>query len=215
MNGRPIRVLIVDDHPLVREGLRQVLSTPGFEVVGEAGSGPEGLDQTLALAPDVVVLDISLPGENGIATAARIRATGSEARVLILSVHDNAEYVLESVKAGAHGYLRKDSLPDQLRAAIRAIHEGGTAFDASLGATSPAAAPILPTSAANRLKLLTPREREVLVGVAGGKSNKEIAAELGLSVRTVETYREQLVRKLGIPSVAGLTRFAMEAHLLP
>ena len=124
MAEAPIRILIVDDHALVREGIRQALTIPGFDVVGEAGSGPEGLAKALALTPDVVVLDISLPGENGIKTAARIRAEAPEIRVLMLSVHDHPEYVLESVKAGAHGYLRKDTLPETLRDAIRSIHEG-------------------------------------------------------------------------------------------
>lgn len=210
-----IRVLIVDDHPLVREGIRQALGVPGFDVVGEAGSGEEGLIQAVALRPEVVVLDISLPGENGIQTAARLRARLPEIRVLMLSVHDHPEYVLESVKAGAHGYLRKDSLPDELRHAIRTIHAGETCFGAVLEHPIDPVAPVLPASAAQRLALLTRREREVLVGIASGRTNKEIAAQLDLSVRTVESYRESLVRKLGIPGVAGLTRFALEARLLP
>ena len=211
----PIRVMIIDDHALVREGIRQALTVPGFEVVGEAGNGADGLAQARALAPEVVVLDISLPGENGIRTAARFRTEFPEIRVLMLSVHDHAEYVLESVKAGAHGYLRKDTLPDELRRAITTIHEGRTYFGQALEGGPAAPAPVLPSAAADRLELLTRREREVLVGIAIGKGNKEIAADLGRSVRTVESYRETLIRKLGIPSVAGLTRFAIEARLLP
>jgi len=210
----PIRILIVDDHALVREGIRQALTIPGFDVVGEAGSGPEGLAKALALTPDVVVLDISLPGENGIKTAARIRAEAPEIRVLMLSVHDHPEYVLESVKAGAHGYLRKDTLPETHRDAIRSIHEGQTCFGDALPEEVETVTPILQTNASQRLQLLTPRERDVLGRIASGKTNKEIAAELGLSQRTVESYRESLIRKLGIPSVAGLTRFAIDAKLL-
>jgi DNA-binding NarL/FixJ family response regulator len=131
----------------------------------------------------------------------------------MLSVHDHPEYVLESVRAGAHGYLRKDSLPDELRAAVRSVASGQTCFGTGAPAAVEAAAPIL-TAATERLDLLTRRERDVLIGVASGKTNKEIAADLGLSVRTVESYRESLTRKLGIPSAAGLTRFALEARLL-
>ena len=210
-----IRVLIVDDHPLVREGIRQALGVPGFDVVGEAGSGEEGLSRAAALRPDVVVLDISLPGENGIQTAARLRTRLPDIRVLMLSVHDHPEYVMESVKAGAHGYLRKDSLPDALRHAIRTIHAGNTCFGTALEDRPEAVAPVLPAAAAQRLALLTRREREVLIGIASGQTNKEIAARLELSVRTVESYRESLVRKLGIPGAAGLTRFALEVRLLP
>jgi two-component system, NarL family, nitrate/nitrite response regulator NarL len=214
MTDAAIRVVIVDDHALVREGIRQALTVPGFAVVGEAGSGPEGLAAALELRPDVVVLDISLPGESGIQTAARLRIEAPEVRVLILSVHDHPEYVLESVKAGAHGYLRKDTLPEDLRRAIRTIHGGQTAFAATLGEDTETVTPILQSNADQRLELLTRRERDVLVGVANGKTNREIAADLHLSVRTIESYRESLIRKLGIPSVAGLTRFAMDARLL-
>jgi DNA-binding NarL/FixJ family response regulator len=159
-------------------------------------------------------MDISLPGENGLKTAARIRAEDPTIRVLMLSVHDHPEYVMESVKAGAHGYLRKDTLPDDLRAAIRTIHEGHTCFGQALQDEVETVTPLLQTNAAQRLELLTPRERDVLVGIASGKTNKEIAGELRLSPRTVESYRETLIRKLGIPSVAGLTRFAIDANLL-
>lgn len=214
MPEAPIRILIVDDHVLVREGIRMALSVPGFKVVGEAGSGPEALERALALTPDVIVLDISLPGENGIKTAARVRAELPDIRILMLSVHDHPEYVLESVKAGAHGYLRKDTLPEDLRDAIRTIHEGKTCFEQALSGEVETVTPVLQTNAAQRLELLTRRERDVLVGIVTGKTNKEIAADLGLSPRTVESYRESLIRKLGIPSVAGLTRFAIDAGLL-
>ena len=214
MADPPIRILIVDDHALVREGIRQALTVPGFQVVGEAASGPEALERAIGLAPDVVVLDISLPGENGIKTAARIRVEKPDVRILMLSVHDHPEYVMESVKAGAHGYLRKDTLPEDLRAAIQTIHDGHTCFGHALSDEVETVTPILQTNATQRLELLTRREREVLIGIAGGKTNKEMASHLGLSPRTVESYRESLIRKLGIPSVAGLTRFAIDAGLL-
>ncbi|MEZ4457938.1 MAG: response regulator transcription factor, partial [Gemmatimonadales bacterium] len=196
MTEQPIRIVIVDDHPLVREGIRLALSGPGLEVVAEAGSGEEGLERVRALAPDVLVLDISLPGQNGIVTAGQVRSELPDVKVLMLSVHDHPEYVLESVRAGAHGYLRKDTLPADLREAVRTVYAGQTCFPASRGTAPEAAAPIL-AAASQRLDLLTRRERDVLIGVASGKTNKEIAADLGLSVRTVESYRESLTRKLG------------------
>ena len=208
-----IRVVIVDDHVLVREGIRQALSVDGLEVVGEAGSGPEGYEVALATRPDVVLMDISLPGENGMAATARLRASLPEVRVLMLSVHDHAEYVVESARAGAHGYLRKDTLPADLRAAIREVHAGRTAFADFTSGETEAITPAIETNIEQRLALLTRRERETLVGIASGKTNKEIAAELGLSVRTIESYRETLMQKLGIRTVAGLTRFAIDARL--
>lgn len=216
MTDAPIRILIVDDHALVREGIRQALASgPGLEVVGEAATGAEGLQRARQLTPDIVVMDITMPGETGIAAAARLRAEVPSARILMLSVHDHPEYVLESVKAGAHGYLRKDTLPEQLRRAVHTIHGGGTCFEHALPDEVETVTPVLQTNPTQRLALLTRRERDVLVGITGGKTNKEIAADLGLSPRTVESYRESLIRKLGIPSVAGLTRFAIGAGLRP
>ena len=214
MSEASIRVLIVDDHPLVREGIRQALAVPGFDIVGDAGNGVDAIEKAHKLRPDVVVLDISLPGETGLSIAAKLLTQLPDTRVLMLSVHDNAEYVMGAVKAGAHGYLRKDSLPEALRRAIQTVHDGGTCFGTALERSPESLAPVLPTTASQRLALLTRRERDVLIGIANGRANKEIAADLGLSVRTVESYRETLVRKLGIPSVAGLTRLAIEARLV-
>jgi DNA-binding NarL/FixJ family response regulator len=214
MTAAPIRVLIVDDHPLVREGLRHILVPPGFEVVGEAGDGTEAIALTASHGPDVVVLDINLPDRTGLEVIGALKRQRAGVKILMLSVHDHPEYVLESVRSGAHGYLRKDSLPEELREAIRVVHRGETHFAAASADRREPAAPMLAAATAHRLELLTRRERDVLVGVASGKTNKEIAADLGLSVRTVESYRETLVRKLGIPTTAGLTRFALEARLL-
>lgn len=211
---KPIRVLLVDDHALVREGIRLALTAPGFLVVGEAATGEEGYAEALRLVPDVVVMDISMPGETGLATASRLRRDAPAARVLMLSVYHQPEYVLEAARVGAHGYLLKDTLPAELREAVRTVAGGGTHFTTAL--PGPATAPPLPLpdpSAA--LARLTARERQVLEGVAQGLTNKEIAARHGLSPRTVESYRESLIRKLGIPSVAGLTKFALESGLLP
>lgn len=215
MSSGEIRILIVDDHALVREGIRIALTSPGFRVIGEAGTGPQGVEEALRLRPDVVVLDVSLPGESGIQVAARIRAEVPDARILMLSVHDHTQYVLESARAGAHGYLRKDTLPAALRQAIAEVHAGRTAFADLVPGEAESLNPPLESNTAQRLGLLTPRERDVLLGVARGQTNKEIASEHGLSVRTVESYRESLMQKLGIRTVAGLTRFALDAGLLP
>jgi len=213
MTATPIRLLIVDDHPLVREGIRQALTVEGFTVLADVGSAEEALTVLRTAPPDLVVMDITLPGMSGIEATEQIRRAHPAVRVLVLSVHDHPEYVLESVRAGASGYLRKDSMPDALRAAVREIHAGRTMFPPSKGGATEVAAPIL-TAAAQRLDLLTRRERDVLIGIASGRTNKEIAAGLVLSVRTVESYRETLMGKLGIRSTAGLTRFAIEAKLL-
>jgi DNA-binding NarL/FixJ family response regulator len=212
---KAIRVLVADDHMIVRTGIRHVLeSEPGFEVVGEAANGTEALSLTAKLRPDVVVLDISMPDVSGLELAARLRSTGSGARVLILSMHNNAEYVLESVRAGAHGYLLKDTAATELRTAIRAVCQGESYFSPPVASRLSAAVrgehDLHPTG----LEQLTGREREVLLGIAHGRTNKEIATELGISHRTVETHRESLMRKLQIRTVAELTRFALGAGIL-
>lgn len=210
-----IRVLIADDHALVREGIRHVLDAePGIEVVAEASNGREAVELALHHRPDVVLLDITMPEETGLRAAARLRELLPGAKVLLLSMHDHGEYVREGMRIGTHGYILKDSAGEELRAAIRGVHAGGTFF-------SPAAVRRLsalddPSEAppAASLESLTPRERDVLRGVARGLTNKAIAAELGISPRTVEAHRESLMRKLQIHSVAGLTRFALEAGLV-
>jgi DNA-binding NarL/FixJ family response regulator len=209
-----IRVLVADDHTIVRSGIRHVLEgEPGFEVVGEASTGQEVFSLTAELHPDVVVLDISMPGESGLHVAARLSTTPSPPRVLILSMHDNAEYVIESVRAGAHGYLLKDTAATELRTAIRAVCRGESYFSPPV-ATRLSAALRGEHERPTPLEQLTGREREVLEGIARGRTNKEIAAELGISYRTVETHRESLMKKLQIRTVAELTRFALGAGIV-
>jgi DNA-binding NarL/FixJ family response regulator len=212
-----IRVLIADDHALFREGIRRVLQEdPSFEVVGEAPDGTTALEMSLSVRPDVVILDIGMPGPSGLEVAGRLGRDVPSVRVLVLSMHDEAEYVARAVRAGAHGYLLKDEAgPSQLRGAVRAVHQGESYF-------SPAIASRLTTllrgdeeaGLRRGLDLLTARELEVLRCIAGGSSNKQIASELGISRRTVESHRESLMRKLEIHTVAGLTRFALEEGLL-
>jgi len=217
----PIRVMVVDDHSVVREGIRSVLSDPAlFTVAGEASSAAEAIAAVKKWAPDVIVLDVSMPGGSGLHAVAELLERAPAARVLMLSVHDDAEYVLESVRAGAHGYLRKDSTPAELRTAITAIYGGeayyapqlaGVLADALRGraAAPPPAAPV-----PNAAKLLTAREREILAHIADGSTNREIGTRLGISTRTVEAHRDSLMRKLGIRTVAGLTRLAIEQGIV-
>jgi DNA-binding NarL/FixJ family response regulator len=212
---KPIRVLVADDHMIVRTGIRHVLeSEPGFEVVGEAANGKEALSLTEKLRPDVVVLDISMPDISGLELAARLRRGGGGARVLILSMHNNSEYVLESVRAGADGYLLKDTAATELRTAIRAVCQGESYFSPPVASRLSAAVRGEHDAQPGGLDQLTGREREVLHGIAQGRTNKEIATELGISHRTVETHRESLMRKLRIRTVAELTRFALGAGIL-
>lgn len=216
MTDAPIRVLVADDHAIVREGIRHVLQKePGFEVVAEAATGDEALAQALEIRPDVAVLDITMPGRSGLEVAAALHDQLPDTRVLILSMHDNPEYVLEAVRAGAHAYLLKDSAATELRTAVRAVHAGEAYYSPPIaGKLSEAVRGELEsTQQTQALDALTGREREVLLGIVQGQTNKEIAAALGISHRTVETHRESVMRKLRIRTVAGLTRFAMEVGL--
>jgi two-component system nitrate/nitrite response regulator NarL len=207
-----IRVLVADDHALVREGIRYVLDAEeGFEVVAEAANGRAAVELSLLHRPDVIVLDITMPEESGLKAAARLRELLPSAKVLLLSMHDQAEYVREGMRIGTHGYILKDSAGDELRAAIRTVHSGGTFFSAAVLKRLSASAVLAVPAAATLVKALTPRERDVLAGVARGLTNKAIAGDLGISRRTVEAHRESLMRKLDIHSVAGLTRFALDA----
>ena len=213
--SRPIRVLLADDHMIVRTGIRHVLEgEPGFEVVGEAATGSEAVALAARLQPDVVILDISMPGESGLLLAARLRDSSPEPRILILSMHDNAEYVLGSVRAGAHGYLLKDTAATELRSAIRSVCRGESYFSPPIASRLREALRNEQESHSGSLAQLTAREREVLLGVVRGRTNKEIAGELGISHRTVETHRESLMRKLQIRTVAELTRFALGAGVI-
>jgi len=212
-----IRVLIVDDHAVVREGIRHVLSTDeGLEVVGEASDGGEALVLVDRFQPDVVVLDLSMPGISGLEVVAHLRTDVPDTKVLVLSIHDQDEYVLESLRAGAHGYLRKDSSPAEIRSAIRRVFEGGSVLspDVARQLSSALQNERVQEERQQKIAQLSAREREVLVEIAKGVTSKEIAGRLGISPRTVESHREALTRKLGIRGVAGLTRLAIDLGLI-
>ena len=209
-----IRVAMVDDHAIVRAGLRMVLeSDPDFDVVGEADNAAAAVALALESKPDVILVDINLPDESGLKVADAILRTQPGVRLLMLSVHDDQEFVRESVRIGAHGYLRKDTTPADLRAAIRAVHAGDAFFSPSVARTLAEALREKPQGRPT-LDQLTTRERDVLVRVARGQQNKEIASELGISVRTVESHRDSLMRKTGLRNAAALTRLALESGLL-
>ncbi|MEJ2483093.1 MAG: response regulator transcription factor [Gemmatimonadota bacterium] len=216
MTDAPIRILIADDHALVREGIRRVLDEdPGFDVVAEASDGRQALERIEETNPDVAILDISMPERSGLDVARQLREERPALKVLILSMHDETEYVMRAVHAGAAGYLLKDDAgPALLRQAVRAVHEGDSYFSPAVAARLTDALRGGSSGSADPLERLTGRELEVLRLVAAGRSNKQIAAELGISRRTVESHRESMMRKIEIRTVAGLTRFALENGLL-
>jgi DNA-binding NarL/FixJ family response regulator len=198
-----IRVLLVDDHQLVRDGLHSRLGeTPGIEVVGEAGTGAEALALAARLQPDLVLLDIGLPDMSGLDVAAQLAEVAPGTRALMLSMYDNREYVLSALRAGAAGYVLKDAASKEIIAAIRAVAAGASYCSASLTTAL--------ATGGSEPPLLTEREREILILVAKGNSNKRIAQQLDVSVRTVETHRLNLRKKLGIETPAGLIRYALQ-----
>jgi len=214
--SEPVRVVVVDDHPLVREGIRRVLdATPTLNVVADAADGAGALDAARTHRPDVILLDITIPGPTGLEVTARLRTECPDTRVVIISVHDHPQYVIQAVRAGAHGYLLKDAQPAELRHAIQQVAAGHEYFSPSVAGHLSAALRAPATDPGTvTLDVLTPRERDVLLRIARGLTNKEIAADLDLSPRTVETHREHLMDKLDIHTVAGLTRLAIESGLL-
>ena len=202
----PIRVLIADDHPMVAEGIRALLETyDDIEVVDSVGDGVAALASAARLTPDVALLDLNMPGLDGLSATEMMRDQHPEIRVLILSMHDTREYISSALRHGASGYCLKDQEVDEIRHAIDVVHAGGRYL-------CPGAESALEPEAGT--EPLTSREQTILLHLARGKSNKEVAAALGISVRTVETHRKNLKRKLGISSTAGLTRYAMEHGVL-
>jgi two-component system, NarL family, nitrate/nitrite response regulator NarL len=208
-----MNVVIADDHAVVRQGIRIVLEeVDGLEVVAECEDGAQALAAVLEHGPDVVVLDVSMPEMTGLEVARRLRDEGSEVAILILSMHDDPEYVLQAVRAGADGYVLKDAPPEELRSAVQTVRDGREFFaervthQLSVGLREE----LEREQKRTRLHSLTGREVEVLVRIADGRTNREIAEELGISPRTVETHRERVMAKLRIRTVAGLTRFVVE-----
>ena len=212
---KAIRVLLADDHTLVRAGLRGLLEgIPGVEVIGEAEDGHEAVRLSGELHPDVVLLDVGMPGLNGLDAASRLMGRDAHVRVLILSMHTSEEYVLRALRAGCAGYLLKRSAVSELEVAVRAVARGETylsptvskqVVDDYVGRTGGSADP---------LEALTPRQREILQLVAEGHTSKEIAERLGLSFKTVDAHRAQIMERLGLDDVTALVRFAVRVGLV-
>ncbi|MFC5757588.1 response regulator [Rhizobium sp. GCM10022189] len=210
-NDPPISVILIDNHPLVLEGLRAILETyEHIRVVGTAAAVAQGLEIAAAERPDIVLLDINMPQINGIDAIELFKSTVPSTRVLMLSMHDSREYISASVLRGASGYILKDVPNEEIVAAIETVAAGGTFFstgvsDVLLQRKQRETSEPLP---------LTPREREILALLAAGRSNRDIARLLDLSVATIETHRKTIKRKLGLSTTAELTRIAIEHGLV-
>ncbi|MBL8296277.1 MAG: response regulator transcription factor [Bryobacterales bacterium] len=211
------RVLLADDHSIVRRGLRSALEDdPSFQIVGEAANGREAVQLAELLLPDVAIVDIAMPQLNGIDATALIQKASPQTRVLMLSVHSDETYILRALTAGARGYLLKDSAENEVVAAVRALAQGHSYF-------SPAIAKTLLDEHVRYLRnrgledsydLLTDREKEVLQLLAEGRSNKEVAAVLGIGVSTIETHRMNLMQKLNLHSTAEIVLYAVRKRII-
>lgn len=210
----PVRILLADDHPLVRTGVRRILEAqPGLVVAGEVSDGDAALDFLRADPVDVLVLDLTMPGTDGFEVLRRVKATLPGLKVLVLTMHADAEYVARAVQDGADGYLLKDSAVQDLVAAIEAVQAGRAYYSPPV--QRELSELLRAHSAPPRpMDTLTEREREVVGLVVKGLSTKEIATQLDISTRTVETHRANLMRKLNLKSVALLTQFAIREGLV-
>lgn len=211
MSFEPARVLLVDDHALFRAGVRMLLSAiPGIEVVAEAGSGEQALELLKEQVADVVLLDIGLPGMNGITTTQRVKEAHPKSQIIMLSMYKDEEYVAGALKAGATGYLLKDATQDELRMAIHAVLRRQTFI-------SPAISHMLVgpfVEANNEAEPLTPRQKQVLTLLARGLTAKQVAARLDLSTKTVETHRAMLMERLGLRNLPALVLYAIRNGLI-
>jgi DNA-binding NarL/FixJ family response regulator len=208
------RVVIADDQAFVRIGFRMILSSGGIEVVGEAADGAEAVEKAIKLKPDVVVLDVSMPHLSGIEAARRIRDALPAARILVLTMHDDEEYVLKMVRAGASGYLLKDSAASDLLAGIRALKAGKAYFGPHASRALAEAYQSDRPLPEDPFERLTDREREVFQLVVEGKTNAQIAELLFISPKTVDNHRTRMMEKLGLHGTAEVVRFAAKHKLL-
>ncbi len=207
---KKIRLLLADDHPIVLDGIKSHLcAQPEFEIVGEASNGLDALQKARALLPDVVLMDITMPQMNGLEATTVLRKQAPLAKILILTMHNSKEYIAQMIRAGARGYLLKDGSPAELVRAIKAVHAGEVFFAPSVSRVIVDQLVDGGGRVAEPVQSLTDREREVLSLIAEGLLNKQIADKLGIGVRTIETHRERIMRKLDIHTVAGLTKYAI------
>jgi two-component system, NarL family, response regulator NreC len=212
VSDRAINILLADDHTIVRQGLKLILSAhPDLHVVGEAANGKEAVELAAKLKPDIVLLDVAMPELNGIEATRKMVEANSRLRVLVLSMHKEAVYVREILRAGARGYILKDAIDTELLNAVRSVARGD-------GYISPAVSGALLNDyrkdVTDPVDLLSPREREVLQLIAEGKTNKEIATKLNLSVYTVDSHRGKIMEKLNLHSTGELVRFAIKRGLV-
>ena len=211
---KPLRVLLADDHVLVRAGIRTLLDQlPGVTVVAEASDGREALRLAAAHHPDLAILDVAMPVLNGIETTTRLRRQFPALRVLVLSMHANEEYVHQAFRAGAAGYLLKKSAVAELAAALRAVAAGKTYVSPTLAQRVTVVAKPSDEPVKTPLERLTSRQREILQLIAESRTTKEIAAELGVSAKTVEFHRAELMKRLNLRDIPALVRFALQSGL--
>ena len=209
-----IRVLLADDHAIMREGLRALLTAnPGVSVIAEVGNGREALRCAEDLAPDVLVMDVSMPDLNGIEAARMVRQRCPQTRVIMLSMHSSTEHVFRAFEAGASGYVLKESAGAELITAVHVAYAGGRYLSPALGEISRRLD--LTAGRSSPLDSLSAREQQVLQLVVEGKSSAEIALIVHLSPKSVDTYRSRLMRKLGVPDLPSLVKFAIEHGLTP
>jgi DNA-binding NarL/FixJ family response regulator len=212
---KPLRVLLAEDHTLVRAGIRSLLKDlPGIEVVGEAGDGREALRLVKLLQPDVVLMDVGMPRMNGLEATARLAKELPNVRVIVLSMHAHEEYVWQALRAGAAAYLLKDAGTSELELALKAVARGETYLSSAVSKHVVDAYVRRSGDEPPQRQPLTPRQREILQLVAEGRTTKEIASTLDLSVKTIEAHRTQLMDRLGIHDVAGLVRYAIRTGLV-
>ena len=209
-----LRIVLADDHALVRAGFRALLqSLDGIEVVAEAENGAQALELIERHLPDLVLMDIAMPGLNGLEAAARAAKSAPEVKIIVLSMHANEEYVLQSLKAGAKGYLLKDAGLAELQLALESVSSGQTFLSPAISKHLIDAYVERTSDGMEPFTLLTSRQREILQLIAEGATTKEIAQKLGVSVKTVETHRTQLMQRLDIHDLAGLVRYAIRFGL--
>jgi DNA-binding NarL/FixJ family response regulator len=206
------RILLADDHPVVRKGIAMCLEGHDrLEIVGEAADGDEAVRKAIELRPDVILMDVDMPGLSGLTAVETLRKELPKTKVLLLSMSNNQAFVPRILKSGARGFVSKDAPTEELIRAIEAVESGATSFSDDMARV---ALQQLAEGPSETQAELTNRERQVLIGVASGRSNKEIASDLNISTRTVESHRESLMRKLNIHGVGGLTKYALATGLI-
>jgi two-component system, NarL family, response regulator NreC len=208
----PIRVLLADDHAMIRQGLKVILEAEGFNVPGEASNGVEAVDLSQKLRPDIVVLDISMPLLNGIDAAREILKARPQTKIILLTAHTQEHYVIQGLRHGVTGYILKENAADELVHAVRAVAGGAIYVTAGV---SRAVVQAFSAQKDNSREVLSPRERQVLQLIAEGKSMKDIGALLGVSSRTADSHRSKIMEKLALHDTASLVRYAIDIGLIP